>query len=217
MGALCDDCPKPMLPINGKPKLAYSIETLPEEISEVVLIVGYLKESVMGFFGDEYAGKSVRYVVHETIDGTGKVMHSAKDVLGERFLVTMGDDLYRQDDLEELLSYDIAVLAKEVEDAGKWAVLETDGKGNLEKIVEAPHDSKSRLVNTAAYMLTKEYFDYPLVPKSPGSREFGLPQTMLGMRDKHDIAVVRARDWFPIGDPSALAEAQTRIRDFISS
>lgn len=214
MGELCDHCPKPMLPINGKPKLAYSIEMLPDEITEVVLMVGYFKEKILDFFGSEYAGRKIRYIVHDAIDGTGKILHDAKDMVGERFLVTMGDDLYRTEDLQKMLLCDLGVLAIELPDANRYAVLETDASGNLESIVEAPHTSPSKLVNTGAYMLTREYFSYPLVPKASGSSEYGLPQTLMQMRDRFAISVVQAKDWFPIGTPEEFQSAQKRIFDF---
>lgn len=215
MGALCDDTPKPMLPIEGKPKLAYSIEMLPDEITEVILIVGYLKEKIMDFFGDSYKGRKIRYVVHDTIDGTGKVLHSAKDILEDRFLVTMGDDFYQKSDLEKLIQNELGVLALEMKDVSSMAVLEIDALGALEHILEAPHTSSSHLVNTGAYMLTKDFFHYPLVPKSPGSKEYGLPQTMMQMRDKKNIFVVRATDWFPLGDPQAYNKVEQRLQDFL--
>jgi len=56
MGKLTDSCPKPMLPIKGKPKLVYTLENLPEEIDEVILVIGYLGEQIRNFFGDEYNG-----------------------------------------------------------------------------------------------------------------------------------------------------------------
>lgn len=214
MGSLCDDCPKPMLPINGKPKLAYTVEALPEEITEVILIVGYLKERIIDFFGKEYAGKKMRYVVYEAVDGTGKVLYGARDVLEERFLVINGDDLYRKEDLRKLLECDLGVLSIELSDARNYAVLKTDLSGNLESIVEVPHASPSKLVNAGAYRLTRNYFEYPLVPKAPGSSEYGLPQTLMQMRDAYAIAVVRAKDWFPIGTPEEWRKAQKRIFDF---
>lgn len=215
MGRLCDDCPKPMLLIQGKPKLAYTIEQLPDEVDEVILMVGYVKEKIINYFGKEYAGRKIRYVVHEEIDGTGKILHDAKDILDKRFLVLMGDDLYRKEDLGRLLEYDMSVLAYEVEDATAIAVLESDKEGRLDRIVEAPHISNSHLANTGAYVVRREYFNYPLIPKAQGSAEYGLPQTMIQMKDKYDIHVVRATDWFQVGDPSALEQAQSRISDFI--
>lgn len=214
MGELCDDCPKPMLLIKGKPKLAHSIEMLPEEVTEVVLMVGYRKEKIIDFFRDEYAGRKIQYIIHDAIDGTGKILHDVKDIVEERFLVTMGDDLYRREDLQKLLSVPLGVLAMERVDANRYAVLETDESGNLVAITETPHASSSRLVNTGAYALTRAYFSYPLVPKSLGSAEYGLPQTLMRMRDKNAIAVARASDWLPIGTPEELESAQTRIIDF---
>jgi NDP-sugar pyrophosphorylase family protein len=214
MGDLCDDTPKPMLLIQGKPKLAYTIEQLPDEIDEVILMVGYLKEKIIGYFGETYKGRKIRYIVHKKIDGTGKILHDAKDVLKEKFLVLMGDDLYVKEDLEKLLEYDMSILAFEVEDTTRIAVLESDVDGRLERIVEAPHNSNSYLANTGAYVLRREYFDYPLVLKAQGSAEYGLPQTMVQMKDRYAIHVVRAKDWFQVGDPEALELAQIRIRDF---
>lgn len=214
MGELCDDTPKSMLLIRGKPKLAYTIEELPEAVTEVILIVGYLKEIIVDFFGEKYDGREIRYIVHEKIEGTGKVLHSAKEILKERFLVIMGDDLYCKEDLEKLLSCDLAVLAKDVVDSSKFGVLQTDANGNLEAILERPHSPEYTLVNAGAYMLTKEYFSYPLVAIS--KTEYGLPQTIMQMRYDYPIVVVAAKDWFPIGDPQAYAEAQSRIGDFIS-
>lgn len=213
MGELCDDTPKPMLLIHGKPKLAYTIEELPDEITEVILIVGYLKEKIMDFFGDEYAGRKISYVIHDKIDGTGKVLHSAKDILEDRFLAINGDDLYVKSDLANLIAEDLAVLALDFKDSGRFGVLRTNQEGNLEAILERPHSPEYTLVNIGAYMLTKEYFSYPLVAIS--DTEYGLPQTMMQMRYNHPIAVVTAKDWFPIGDPEALKEAQERIKSFI--
>ncbi|QQS61551.1 MAG: NTP transferase domain-containing protein [Candidatus Moraniibacteriota bacterium] len=213
MGDLCNDIPKPMLFLRGKPKLAYTIEMLPDAIDEVIIIVGYLKEKIIHYFGDTYKGKKIQYIIHEEIDGTGKILHSAKSILKERFLVIMGDDLYKKEDLENLMKYELAVLAIEVEDSSQFGVLKTDDQGNLKDILERPHDPNFRLVNTAAYMLTQEYFSYPLVKIS--QTEYGLPQTLVNMKDKNNIQVLRAVDWFPIGNPQALVLAQERIIDFI--
>lgn len=213
MGHLCDDIPKPMLTIQGRPKLAYTLEALPDTVREVILLVGYHKDTIMEYFGSSYAGRSIRYAVHDTIDGTGKILHSVKDMVRNRFLVIMGDDLYHKKDLDSLIQQPLGILAMEVEDSLSFGVLKVDEKNNVIDIVERPHDPSYTLVNTGAYMLTTQYFSYPLVRIS--ETEYGLPQTLVQMRDKHVIRVVKARDWFPVGDPQALQEAQERIRDFI--
>lgn len=213
MRPLTDTCPKPMLSIKNKPKLAYSIETLPESITEVILIVGYLKEVIMDYFGNEYAGKKMTYVEHHVIDGTAKVLWSAKHLLTDRFLVLMGDDLYCRPDLEKLLQYDLAVLAMDYEHTENFGVLKTDPSGRLSEILEKPHPLEYTLVNTGAYVLKKEFFEYE--PVQISEKEYGLPQTLIQMVDKHSIEIVLGRCWMPIGDPEALEEARNKIDWFL--
>lgn len=93
--------------------------------------------------------------------------------------------------------------------------MDTDEKGNLLKVLEYPHGREKGFVATGAYTLNKVYFEYSPVPKVKGSMEYGLPQTLVQMRDRHEIKVVKAEKWFPIGSPEALEEAQERISEFI--
>ena len=215
MGKLTEDTPKPMLRIQGKPLLEWKLETLPSDIDEVIITIGYLGEQIESYFGSKWKGKKIHYVRHEKLDGTGGSIHLVKNtgLLSTPALVMMGDDLYRKEDLEWLMKHDLAVLACEVEDSSQFGVLETDENGKLVSIIERPHDPSLKLVNTGAYMLSGSFFDYPLVPIS--ETEYGLPQTLVMMRDGHDIAVERTKTWFPIGNPEALAEAERVIEKFV--
>ncbi len=215
MGKLTEDTPKPMLRIQGKPLLEWKLNSLPDAIDEVILTIGYFGEQIEGYFGKEWKGRKIHYVRHEKLDGTGGSIHLVNEELSleSPVLVMNGDDLYLKEDLERLMNHDLAVLACEVEDSSQFGVLETDENGKLVSIIERPHDPSLKLVNTGAYMLSGGFFDYPLV--SISETEYGLPQTLVMMRDKHDIAVEKTKTWFPIGNPEALAEAQKRIDEFI--
>ena len=47
------DLPKPMVPVLGKPVLAYQIECLRKNgIEEIFLIIGYRGEAIREYFGD---------------------------------------------------------------------------------------------------------------------------------------------------------------------
>jgi len=213
MNHLCNNCPKPMLAIQGKPKLEYTLDTLPENVDEVIFIVGYLKRIIQDHFGSEYKGKKIRYVEQKELNGTGGAIHLVKNMIQRRFLVLMGDDLYMKRDLERMAQHDLAVLAYEMEDSSQFGVLRTDKHQVLQEIVERPHDPAYKLVNTAAYMLNEEFFAYPLVQIS--EKETGLPQTLVTMRDnEHTIIVEKATQWLPIGDPQALEKAQKEIDHF---
>jgi bifunctional UDP-N-acetylglucosamine pyrophosphorylase/glucosamine-1-phosphate N-acetyltransferase len=213
MGALTEDIPKPMLPIRGIPKLEYTLRALPIEVTEVVFVVGYLGEKIREHFGKSWSGKRILYAEQEKLNGSGGALHLVRKLVRGRFLVIMGDDLYLKQDLERLMRHDLAVLACRVEDSSQFGVLKTDEAGKLVSIIERPHDPSLKLVNTGAYMLSENFFEYPLV--SISETEYGLPQTLVMMRDKHDIAVEETKIWFPIGNPEALSEAQRVIGKFV--
>jgi len=215
MGALTENCPKPMLPILGKPLLEWKLATLPEAVDEVIMTVGYLGEQIEAYFGNEWNGKKMHYVHHEKLDGTGGSIDLVykTGLLSFPALVMMGDDLYLKEDLERLMKHDLAVLACEIKDSSQFGVLQTDEDGRLIKIMEKPHPIEYTLVNTGAYILNQHFFEYPLVPIS--EKEFGLPQTLVQMRDKYDIVVEKTKTWFPIGTPEALETAQTKIKKFL--
>ena len=166
MGDVTKKCPKPMLPIKGRPKLVYTIETLPESIDEVIFIVGHLKEQIMNFFGKRYAGKKISYVEQKNLNGTGGAIMLVQDIVKGKFLVLMGDDLYLKSDLEKLLQNDMGLLAMEAEDASQCAVVKLTEDGALDSIIEVPHTDRKGLMNTGAYVLNEKHPPLPL-PKDP--------------------------------------------------
>lgn len=213
MGKLTEDTPKPMLEINGRPILAYKIEALPKIIDEVVLVVGYLKEQIIDYFGYKYNGRKIIYVEQEELNGTGGAINLAKDILKGKFLVMMGDDLYAKKDIESVIKHDLAVLGLEVMDPERFGIIKTNEDGAVVDIVEKPNIAGPALANIGLYVLNESFFDYPLVPI--GNGEYGLPQTMVRMKDKYKIYTEKASVWFPIGNPEDYEKAQKIIDKFV--
>ncbi len=214
MGSLTDDCPKPMLPILGRPKLAYTVEQLPDCVDEVIFVIGYLGEQIKAFFGNQYHGMTIRYVTQKKLNGTGGAVMLVQSLVGdEPFLVLMGDDLYRKKDLEKMLMYDFALLAYESDDAEAFGLVTIDAKNLLQSVIERPHPHVCGLVNTGAYVLSQAYFDMELCAIS--DTEYGLPQTLVAARTSFPVHVVITTQWFPIGTPEALVQAQEVIKNIL--
>ena len=216
MGDLTNDSPKPMLKINGKPILEYTLNNLPEEISEVIFITGYKGDLIKSYFGDEHKGKKIKYIIQEDLNGNAAALHLAREFLGETFLVLYGDDLYQKSDLEKLIKNEPpAFLAKELDEPGRFGVCKTDSEGYLLEIIESgtPRDESIKLVNVGAYLLNKKIFDYPLVKKSTkiDEKEFGLPQTLAMMAKDYKIKVEKAEFWQPVGYPEDILKAEKII------
>lgn len=213
MNHLTENNNKNMLKINERPLLEYKLDALPEKIDEIIFVVGYLKGQIEEHFGDNYKGKKIKYVVQKELNGTGGAIHIAKDLLKDNFLVMYGDDLYNKKDIEELIKYDLAVLAKEIEDVTRFGILNVDEEGNLTEIVEKPKESESKLAAIGLFVLNKKFFDYDLVPVGGG--EFGLPQTLAKMAKDYPVKIVKAQYWHPIGYPEDIKSAEKVISKFL--
>ncbi|MDE6433445.1 MAG: HAD-IIIA family hydrolase [Lachnospiraceae bacterium] len=89
-----DTAPKPMYPIAGKPYIEHLILQIRNfGIHEVVLLLGYLPEKIMDYFGDgSRYGMTFRYVVTDVECETQKRILAAKDLLDERFLMMYCDN-----------------------------------------------------------------------------------------------------------------------------
>lgn len=90
---LTDNIPKPMVPIRGRPYLAYQLDELKRQgIVDVVLLTGYLGEVIEEYFGDGAAsGMRVRYSREPSPLGTGGALKLAEPLLAEDFLLIYGD------------------------------------------------------------------------------------------------------------------------------
>jgi bifunctional UDP-N-acetylglucosamine pyrophosphorylase/glucosamine-1-phosphate N-acetyltransferase len=213
MRNLTDKNNKNMLHVGGYPILKHKLDLLPEEIDEVIFVIGYQGNKIRREFGNRYKGRKITYEEQKRLNGTGGAIHRAKKLLKGKFLVMYGDDLYDKGDVQKIIKYDLAILAKKVKDVSKFGILKTDKKGNLKEIKEKPKRSKSKLAAIGLFMLNKNFFKFKLV--SVGNGEYGLPQTLASMAKEFDIKILEARRWYPIGTPEDLENAQMAIKRFV--
>lgn len=177
--------PKPMLPVAGKPLLEYKIDALPEQFDEVILIVRYLKEVIEHHFGKSYGGRKIRYAEQHDLNGTAGALWSAKEMLRDRFLVMMGDDIYMQEDIERCIANENAwsLLVQQLPEMHRAGSVKLDAEGRIEEIIESSAETPDRLepgiASTNLYCMDTRLFNCPLLPKHEGSLEYGLPQTVV--------------------------------------
>lgn len=218
MGALTEDMPKPMLSVAGKTLIEHKLEILPNDIDEVIIVVGYLGSVVHNHFGGVYKDKRILYVEQENpIGGTADALWQAAPVLHDRFLVLNGDDLYGRDDIIRCTTHpdDWVFLVEETEDTSTKGKVVLDGQGHVTGIQEGgTHEGGPGLLNTGACVLDTRIFEHPQVPKVPGSPEMGLPQTALVAAREVPVAIytVAAHGWFPITVPEDLARAEEFLK-----
>ena len=212
MNHLTADIPKPMLKIKGKPILEHKLNALPEEIDEIIFVIGYKGEHIMNHFKKKFGSRKITYVFQHNLNGTGGALHLAKSLLHYKFLVMMGDDLYCKKDIRKLMKCNLAAMGYEVEDVTRFGILKIDRKGNLTDIVEKPKKSKDRFANIGLYKLNKRFFDYD--PVSTKSGEIYLTDILVSMAKDHKIKVEKASLWLSIGHPDDLKKAEEIIHKF---
>lgn len=209
MGELTKDTPKALLKVRDRSILEETLASLPDEIDEVVIVVGYLGDRIREALGPVFLERKITYVEQNELKGTGHALMQAKDVLRGRFLVLMGDDLYAKKDLEEMLKHPLSILVREMDyddPADSSGLVSADSSGNLADIRERVPKKRGDLVNCAAYVLDERYFALPLKLAGDRSKEYGLPQTMIQLIDSGArFQAVKARFWRKITSPEDLA------------
>ncbi|MCL5672458.1 MAG: sugar phosphate nucleotidyltransferase [Thaumarchaeota archaeon] len=163
--------PKPMLPVGPRPSLHYLLRHLSDQgFNDVVMVVGYLKDQIMGYVGDgSEFGVRVTYVVlpEGLVFGTAGSLKLAAHLLDSTFLVAQGDTI-SQIPLNEMFEFhrraerDLTIALTPVERPAEYGVAvvsETDQvTGFQEK--PRPEEVKSNLASTGFYILEPEITDY---------------------------------------------------------
>ncbi len=216
MDELTTAVPKPMLEVAGKPLIEYKLEAMPDEVDEIVLIVGYLGSVIQKHLGGRYDNKKIVYVEQKGLDGTAGALWSARSVLHGRFLVMMGDDIYTKEDAQAVIAEgDVwRLLVQEILEMHRAGSIELDENALITNIIEGDKHKEKGLASTNMYLLDERVFTCPLVPKQAGSLEFGLPQTvvagakLLGVR----FEPVFTDQWIQITAPKDLVYAAEALK-----
>lgn len=213
MGDLTKKTPKPLLEVAGKTLLEHKFDILPDEVDEIILVVGYLADKIRNRFGMEYRGKSIIYVDQENpTGGTADALWHARPYLQRKFLVMYGDDLYAADDMRRCLEFSDWVLVAQKRDLlQSTAKIVTDENGTVTNIIEADsHGGGPGLANTGLYLLDMRIFNYSPV-KLRGREETGLPQTMLQAIHDIPLHVFETKYFIAITTPEDLKNAEREL------
>jgi bifunctional UDP-N-acetylglucosamine pyrophosphorylase/glucosamine-1-phosphate N-acetyltransferase len=200
--------PKPLLPVQERPILDWSLGSLPPAVNRVLVVVNYLAEQV-----EAYLRKQTHFAAWETVRqevprGTGDAVRSCKArVRSERVLVLNGDDLYGAADLAKLADCPAGVLCHAVQEPKKFGIAFLKTDGTLEKLVEKPDLPGPMLGNTGAYVFPRAIFERALT-KSPRG-EYEVTEYVSMLAAERPVSVVEATFWLPIGDVAVWQAAQT--------
>src|SRR3990170_5446091 len=88
--------PKHLIKIGGKPILNHCLNALKlSGISEVVIVVNYMADTIQQYFGDgKKLGIRIDYVKQEAATGTGNAVSVVEPHVKEEFMLVYGDLLF---------------------------------------------------------------------------------------------------------------------------
>lgn len=206
--------PKPMLRIADKPILEHIVDDLPDKVDELIIVVGYLGDKIINYFGSRFGRININYVVQREKLGTYHALSLCRDYLNdnENFLMLYADDLHSKTNLERCISSEFcSILVYPVGNPKKFGVVELSPDGSIKGIEEKPENPKTNLVSTGALMLDKKIFDYPARQHKNG--EYYLTDSIDQMiKAGHLFVAARSDFWLPIGYPEDLAVAEETLK-----
>ncbi len=200
--------PKPLLPVQGRPILDWTLAALPKQVDRVLVVVHYLSEQVEAYLNGQSHFARWQVVRQETPRGTGDALLACRPfVESERFLAVNGDDLFGASDLAALAECPAGVLCHPVDEPRRFGIAFRKSDGTLDRLVEKPNLEGRQLANTGAYVFPRTVFDLPLTLSPRG--EYEVTQYVGELAARGTVCVVEAAFWLPIGTEEVWQAAQT--------
>lgn len=203
-----EHCPKPMLPVDGKPILEILLEQcIASGFRQFYLSVNYLKEQITDHFQDGRRwGVSIDYLVEDEPLGTAGSLQLLPGSVQDPFLVLNGDVLTRLNP-SQLLSFHIehesaaTMCVREHVMTVPFGVVQTKGV-ELAGFEEKP--SYRQLVNAGVYLI-----DPKLLPLLPPHQATDMPTLLQNAQQAgHRVAVCPIHEyWIDVGRPETLQQA----------
>jgi D-glycero-alpha-D-manno-heptose 1-phosphate guanylyltransferase len=210
LSAVVKDLPKPMANINGKQFLHYIFKALQQQnISTIILSVGYKHEIIQDYFQDNYLGIAIKYAIEEEPLGTGGAIKHAFRLVDDDAFVLNGDtffDVY----LSKLKNdkSDLFIALKPMKNFDRYGTVELNTAKRIISFNEKKH-CKSGLINGGVYYLRKSLFDKIHAPTKFSFEKDILEKHVL---DLHFDGIIFDSYFIDIGIPEDYEKAQKDLK-----
>ena len=219
---LTEDRPKGLVEVAGKPILTHCFEQLSElGAEEFVVVVGYRKEDVIEYYGDEFQGVPITYTHQREQRGLAHALLTTEEHVDDDFMLMLGDNIF-QANLGDVVRRqredraDAAFLVEEVpeEEASRYGVCDTNKYGEIVEVVEKPDDPPSNLVMTGFYTFTPAIFHACHLVQPSGRDEYEISDAIdLLIQSGRTIDAIGLEGWrIDVGYPEDREEAERRLQ-----
>jgi dTDP-glucose pyrophosphorylase/CBS domain-containing protein len=206
---LTENCPKPMLPVSGRPILEHLVRKLSAAgIQHVSISTHYLAESIVEHFHDgKDFGVHIEYVAEDRPMGTAGAL--ARASVGDLPLLVINGDILTSIDFRAMLEFhrehsaDMTVAVQQYEVQIPYGVISTEGIDAV-RIVEKP--SIRHFVSAGIYLIQPG-----VCQMVPPNRECDMPDLITGLIDAHKrvICFPIREYWLDVGHMEQYERAST--------
>ncbi len=201
-------CPKPMVPLCGKPVMAWAVELLRRHgVRDIVTTLMYMPDAIIDHFGDgSDHGVRVTHSVETSPLGTAGSVKLAEAHLTEPFILISGDALTDIDLTCAMRAHRqsgaiATMVLRRVEKPLEYGVVVLAPDGRVQGFIEKPGWSRvfSDLANTGIYLFDPSVFEF-----IPAGKPFDFGKDLFPMLVERGLPVyghVTQDYWCDIGDP----------------
>ena len=224
---LTEDVPKGMVEVDGAPILTHCFDSLVElGASELIVVVGYMKEKIIQHYGDEYDGVPITYAHQREQNGLAHALLTVEDHINDDFMLILGDNIFEAN-LQDVVRRqaedraDAAFLVEDVpmDEASRYGVCDTNKYGEITNVVEKPEDPPSNLVMTGFYTFTPAIFHacHLVQPSNRGEYEISDAIDLL-LHSGRTIDAIRMDGWrIDVGYPEDRDRAEELLDEGIEA
>jgi len=208
--------PKCMFEVKGKTITEHLFDLLKKYgTKDIIMSVGYLKDKVMGYYGDgSKFGVNITYIEENEPLGTAGPLRLAKHLLTDSFIVTNGDELkdiniprmFRLHKRKEALG---TIALTTVSEPSHYGVARLSGSRILEFVEKPkPEEAPSNLINAGFYILEPKIID--MIPKGFSMLEKDVFPKLAKQKSLRGFPF--EGQWFDMGTPERYELAKAKWR-----
>lgn len=191
MNTLTEDKPKPLLSVRGKTFLEHIILSLPDEVDELIVVIGYKGEQIRAFLGESFLEKKVSYVQNDRLElGNAYSLLLTKDCFkpDERFVIIYSDELPTKNDICHCLEHVFSWLTYVVNDPTRSGVVMLSPSGRIIELEEKPVHPKSNIAAVGVLVVNADIFKCK--PQMHKNGEYYLTSLMAEFIKTHHVQAV---------------------------
>lgn len=212
--------PKPLIPVAGKPIIAYMMEKLLDVgVREFVFIIGYLGEKIRDYIEQTWPNIQKEFVTQQERLGSGHALWTAKDKFrdADEVVIFFGDVILEMDLAMICHSPGSMIAVKKVPNPRDFGIVELDDQGQIARLSEKPRIPKSDLAMVGFYKISEvqalvDALDYNIFNNIRTHGEFPLTDALMRMIQQGvSFAPVVVDRWFDCGKKEVLLQTNALL------